>query len=259
MKTDLLVSNDAAWEEFVEKCAPALRYPATPGIAARWQHDRDASRGARPRVLRPILVGGAIAALLCVVLLASPLRANLLDWLRIGSISIRLGEEQVALPTNPAAANELGDLLFYLGGATTLQQAAQNAEIPVMRPTLLPEPDRVFLERIGAGDVVTMLWLANDEDIPAAVLQAIARESWAVKMMPQVVENVMVSGTPALWTTGPYWLLSPAGENVERRLVVNHTLIWQEGDVTWRFESALPLADAVRVAESLEPVDTGRR
>jgi hypothetical protein len=38
------------------------------------------------------------------------------------------------------------------------------------------------------------------------------------------------------------------------RMIAGHVLIWAEGDVTYRLETSLSMEEAVRVAESLEPV-----
>jgi hypothetical protein len=69
-----------------------------------------------------------------------------------------------------------------------------------------------------------------------------------------VVAATTVNGQYALWTDGPYVVqVVENGQvvNDTRRLVTGHVLIWTEGDVTYRLETDRPLADAVRIAESL--------
>ena len=41
---------------------------------------------------------------------------------------------------------------------------------------------------------------------------------------------------------------------VERRLVEGHVLIWTENNVTYRLETGLPVEQAIKIAESLKPV-----
>lgn len=247
--------GDFAWEAEIAATAQTLRYPATPDLAVRWAQGAGERRRAETRLLRPVLVSGAIALLLCIGLLASPLRADLLEWLRIGSVSIRLGDEHVALPANIDSATELDEVLTHLGGETTLAEAGEKTNLPIMRPSLLPKPDRVFLERVGGGDVLTQLWLDEDGDAPAALLQIMDPASWAMKMEPASAADVVVNGEHALWTTGPYFVVTPNGEFIERRLVTNHALVWPGEMVTYRLESSLVLTDAVRLAESLQRID----
>jgi hypothetical protein len=69
-----------------------------------------------------------------------------------------------------------------------------------------------------------------------------------------VVAQTTVHGQQALWTEGPYIVqVVENGQvvNDTRRLVTGHALIWTEGDITYRLETDRPLADAVRIAESL--------
>lgn len=248
-------ASEVGWEEYVAATAATLRYPATPNLAARWRDSSRKEGRGQMSLLRPVVAAGALALLLCIGVVASPLRANLLAWLRIGSVSIRLGDAHVALPADADSAAELDEMLAHLGGETTLAEAAGRTRLPVMRPSLLPAPDRVFLERVGGGDVLSLLWLDEEKKAPAALLQSIGQSSWAMKMEPASVEDVLVHGTHALWTSGPYLLITPRGEFIERRLVRNHALIWQDEMTTYRLESSLALTDAVRLAESLQRVE----
>jgi len=38
------------------------------------------------------------------------------------------------------------------------------------------------------------------------------------------------------------------------RLIEGHVLIWTMGDVTYRLETELSLEEAIKIAESLEPI-----
>jgi hypothetical protein len=38
------------------------------------------------------------------------------------------------------------------------------------------------------------------------------------------------------------------------RLIEGHVLIWENGNITYRLETALDLKEAVKVAESLKPL-----
>jgi hypothetical protein len=49
-------------------------------------------------------------------------------------------------------------------------------------------------------------------------------------------------------------LILPNGDIQFERLVSGHVLIWAGLDVTYRLETDLSLKEAVRIAESLEPI-----
>ena len=61
-----------------------------------------------------------------------------------------------------------------------------------------------------------------------------------------------VNGSPAVWTTGPYLLELKTGDLEMRRILYGHTLIWSEGEITYRLETHLTLEEALQTAHSLE-------
>jgi hypothetical protein len=110
-----------------------------------------------------------------------------------------------------------------------------------------------------------LIWI--DPQQPGEVLMSlhlIPPGSWAVeKMNPAVVQETTVNGKHAVWAVGPYPILFSNGNLDFVRLVDGHVLIWTDGitlapgasaGVTYRLETELELEEAIRVAESLEPV-----
>ena len=67
--------------------------------------------------------------------------------------------------------------------------------------------------------------------------------------------GVEVNGQRAIWTVGPYPLRLYNGDIEFTRLIKGHVLIWQEGDITYRLETDLSLEEAVKIAESLQPIE----
>jgi hypothetical protein len=62
-----------------------------------------------------------------------------------------------------------------------------------------------------------------------------------------------VNGQPARWVDAPYFLIAGSGNAAITRLVAEgNTLVWTEGKMTYRLETALDLATAIRIAESLK-------
>lgn len=270
--------NDSTLDRYgakVRSVASAFAYPPTPAPRSMMRRGTPRPVG-RTRLPLRRLAWLALAALVVVAsLLAVPqARAAVSRWIRIGAVRIFLGgptatgtsSPVTATPTGgvqpspteipatpvPASSLELGDL----AGETTLSEARRQAGMEIRLPTYpadLGPPERVFLQDQG-GSVVILVWVSPDDAERARlVLQELASESWGVrKMQLESVATTSVSGTPAVWATGPYLMVYRNGELVERRLVEGHTLIWEEGSVTYRLETDLDLREAVRIGESLE-------
>jgi hypothetical protein len=69
------------------------------------------------------------------------------------------------------------------------------------------------------------------------------------------VTPVTVNGQPGFWISGsPHFFLlrRPLRRDVDdSHRTVGDTLLWTDGDITYRLESQLPMEQAIRVAESL--------
>lgn len=246
---------DELWETRVATTGSAMSYPQTPDLAARWREESPSvQQQARP--LRWAVAIVAVAAVLVAALVATPLRATLLEWLRVGAVWVELGdggEQALELPSTHAASAELATFVARLGESITLADATERATFAVRRPALLPEPDEVYFYRAFENEVVTLVW-NGESDEPTAILQLFGPGSWILKQQPPGVQATLVGGENALWTTGPYWAVYPRELDESRHLVENHALIWQDEETTYRLESAMSLADAVLLAESLQPV-----
>lgn len=247
--------QEAIQEHLLSQIAQQMRYPATPDVAGRWQ--RGASSVVRPQGSRLLWATAGIALACIVVLLASPLRAGIAEWLRLGAVRIEMQPETALVHLNNIEGHdELAAILPRLHALTTLAEAAAASDFPLQAPRLLPAPDGVYRSSAVESEVVTLVWNGSAGQ-PAALLQIFGPGIIVHKMQPQSLQAVQVNGEYAIWTTGPYLALTSDGTPTERMLVRNHALIWTDGDVTYRLESALPLAEAVRIAESLAPVIAG--
>lgn len=86
-------------------------------------------------------------------------------------------------------------------------------------------------------------------------LHFIPAGSWAIdKANPAMIQETSVNGQRAIWAVGPYPLRLHNGDLQFRWLVDGHVLIWEEENLTYRLETDLPLEEAIRIAESLEPI-----
>jgi hypothetical protein len=69
-----------------------------------------------------------------------------------------------------------------------------------------------------------------------------------------VIEETEVNGQRAVWTVGPYPLISRNGDVELTRMVEGHVLIWESDGVTYRLETGLSLEETLKIAESLQPM-----
>lgn len=216
--------------------------------------------GRVPRRLRGLMrIWPPLAAMLFLALLltvlAPPIRAGVQEALRIGAV--RVGLIQPTAPSHASPTPTPLPSVLDLAGETTLARARAAAGFPVRLPAYPPDlgpPDRVYLQHLD-GPMVVLVWL--DHAHPAQVrlsLHELASGAFVYKFPPQTITETSVHGQRALWAEGPYLIEVQQGDQVRtetRRLITGHVLIWTEGSVTYRLETALSLTEAVRIAESL--------
>ena len=143
-------------------------------------------------------------------------------------------------------------------GLTTLSEAQSKARFDVRLPTYPPdlgEPVRVYFQDFGrdfgAAQQVILVYpnFALYEAENAIYHKSVGEAT--------VVEEVKVGGERALWLSGAEHLVqiqSPSGAtDIDFiRIVKGNVLAWEAGEVTYRIETALPLEEALRIAESIK-------
>jgi hypothetical protein len=161
-------------------------------------------------------------------------------------------------PTRSATLAPLSSVLD-LAGETTLVDAQQAVTFTLRLPAYpsdLGAPGHVFVQDL-IGPFVVLVWMEParpDAVHPDAVrlsLYEMSPSSYIAKIAPTLIQETQVNGLPAIWASGPYFLLSRNGNADVRRLVEGDTLIWTENSVTYRLETNLSLAEARRIAQSL--------
>lgn len=126
------------------------------------------------------------------------------------------------------------------------------------------DPDAVYLDRVKGGQV-TLLWAASDE-LPAT------QEPTVGLLMSQFVgavddgffrkvvdsgtpvERVAVNGLEAYWISGDphvFFWTGAGGFVDDARRWVGDVLIWADGPITYRLETALGRDEAIRLAETV--------
>jgi hypothetical protein len=235
----------------------AMAFPATPPLAALVA-DRLRQPPRRFGLLRPISRGMALALAATVVLV------GVVAAFGLGLGGLRLTFGPVSFSPTPSLMAGPG-----LGEQTSLADARQAVTFPLRVPGLteLGDPDLVYLADPPAGGAVTLLYGARD-GFPADPTTGVGLivTQFRADIGPEVFEKLIDSGVSvtrasvhgheAWWVAGGnhfFFYVDANGVRVDSTLrLAGDTLIWEEGGVTHRVEAAPSLADAVRVAESLE-------
>jgi hypothetical protein len=232
-----------------------VAWPPTPdlasAVAARVASEPRRRARARPRLrpaLRPATV--ALAALVVALVVAGTLaaapgvRARIADWLGIGAVRV----ERVDRLPDVGPARDLG-----LGRRTTLAAARRAARVPVPTIGALGAPDAVYVSRQPPAGA-SLVYLARP-GLPAATHGTGA----LLTMLPggdvalvkkllgagTSVTSVDVDGALGVYISGEPHVVTPPNR------LAGNTLIWVRGDTTYRLETALGRAAALRLARSV--------
>jgi hypothetical protein len=256
------------FEAQLRTIAGRMKYPPTPDIAG--------AVSARLRAAtRPRFQSKAVAwSLTIVLILLSSLmlipsaRAAIIEFIQVGVVRIFRSEpvpapQQIPGTMVPVTATPLPTpqplipVLRNLAGERTLQEAQQSVKYRLALPTYpgdLGEPDYVFMQDQGAMTILVRLDPQNPDEVLMS-LHFIPEGSWVIKKMElTVIKETQVNGQYAIWTTGPYPMRLENGDIRSVRMIQGHVLIWEDDAVTYRLETNQSLAEAVKTAESLEPL-----
>ncbi|MBL8056102.1 MAG: hypothetical protein JNK29_05355 [Anaerolineales bacterium] len=236
---------DERLEALLRRAGRHFPYPPPAGPAA-------ARVRGRPRARLAWALAG-LAALGLLSLAVPQVRAGLVEFIQIGVVRVFVAPPTAA-PATVTPAPTLLPSLLDLAGHTTLEAARQAVAFPIRLPAYpadLGPPDDVFLQDLD-GSAVVLVW--RDHARPDQVrlsLHYLSSPAVGVKGQPEALQSTAVNGQSAVWTTGGYVIQVKSGNWDFRRLIDGHVLVWTEGALTLRLETDLPLAEAVRVAESL--------
>ena len=274
------------FERQVLSISRRLDYPRTPDIAGSVMTKLTAfpsrtgggvpqGRGeGRPRSISRRLAWSLTILLILFssLMLIPPARAAIIEFIQIGVVRIFRAEPTPVSPpqeefpstmvpvtaTPIPTSQPLIPILERLAGEMTLEEAEQATDYPILLPSYPPElgqPDHVFVQDAD-GAMTILVW--TDPQEPDEVLMSLhflPAGSWAIKKIePTRIRDTTVNGQRAIWAIGPYPIKYSNGEIDFTRLVNGHVLIWAEGDVTYRLETDVSLEEAVKIAESLEPI-----
>jgi hypothetical protein len=266
------------FETRLQALAQGFPYPPTPQVAPKVMAKLRAPQSQRRLIGRRWAWGIAIVIALFAGLMAvPPVRAAVLEFIQVGIVRIFLPPAETEVPevqplptampgvmipvtatAGPTASSALIPILDQIAGETTLEEARASLRFPLSLPAYPPDlgqPDRVYLQDME-GQVVVLVWLVEGEpDRVRMSLHIVGPGSWAIdKIEPSLIEETTVNGQRAIWARGPYPLILRNRDIHFTRLIAGHVLIWADGDLTYRLETDQSLEEAVKTAESLEPI-----
>jgi hypothetical protein len=207
------------------------------------------------RRLRPLWAAMAALLLLALLVALPAAQADVKRSICLGSVCLSWGASPHATtPAHRAPTPTPLPSVLVLAGRTTLTQARAQSTFPVRLPTYPPDlgqPAYVFEQDLH-GDAVILVW--NDQTAasrPSLSLFELSSGVFLYKFTASPIAVTEVHGQRAFWASGPYQVELQDGTYDSRWVVTGHALIWAEGSVTYRLETTLSLAEAVRIAESL--------
>jgi hypothetical protein len=173
--------------------------------------------------------------------------------LAIGAISI----ETVPELSTPSATASPPSPDSNLGNRVTLQKARAGAGFPISLPRDLGPPVDVYIGGFGDSTRVSLLWPQPDAPMVLGAQKGLLLMEFAgedagaatKETVPETeIEAVDVGDVRGYWIDGPHQLVLADGSVVHPR---GSALLWERDGVTFRLESKLSKADAIRLAETV--------
>lgn len=221
-----------------------IDYPELPDLDFAFARP---GRPVRPpvRMLRGAVVAAAVVTL-TVLALVAPVREAVADWFGIGVVHIV----------------EVDELAEGLSDTFDLGEPIRVASVQMAWPESMGEPDAAF---VGANEL-SLVWItaSNLPEVGSSGVGALLTRFDGSLDVPIIektvgegstVVSVTVGDAPGYWIEGEphtYGYLDTEGEVVFGTVrLAGNTLLWEVDGVTHRFESGLPMDDAVRLMESV--------
>ena len=275
--------TDLEFEKQLQSVADGMEYPRTPDVAGYVMSRLGKSKRSRFISRRLAWSLTIMLVFLSSLMLIPTVRAAVIEFIQVGIVrifpqpveptpegivtatpqNVKKPSEKPTSITFPTATPTttlplLIPFLDQIAGETKLADAQKTAPYPILLPTYpadLGLPNHVYVQ--DADGVMTILvWTDPQEPEHVTMsLHFIPAGHWAInKFGPVVVEETEVNGQKAVWAVGPYPLVMRNGDIQFDRMINGHVLIWAHEDITYRLETELPLEEAIKIAESLQPV-----
>jgi hypothetical protein len=254
-------SRTTPWvETLLSDTARQTRWPATPELRAAVLNRLDGPLP-RGRVLVPrraFAIAVAVLALLVTAVLAHPGTRTavaeffgLVEGYRIELVPT-VAATSASGPAGAPSATATPTPLDGIASRSTLDAATAALRVAPALVSGEPQPD-VYIARFGAQTFVLLryprfdLWQGRD-GVPGM----------QVKSLPEgtIIETPSVHGRAAYWVAGverSVRFVDAEGRDIpgSTRMVTRNALVWSGANRLYRLETDLPLAEALRLANSL--------
>lgn len=214
----------------------------------------------RPRTQVLLAAAALVLAVTLVFAVSSATRRAVADFFGLRGVQI----EQNDRATLPVGSG------LSLGTRVELDEARRRIDFELALParSQLGTPDAVYLGDVPHKGRVTLAYAPRAglpktgttgvglllTEFHATIPEPVLQKTLAAGTN---LEQVTVDGAPGYWFSGAPHTLSLADSNgnyfTDQTRLAGNTLLWQRGQVTYRIESALPRAKAIRIAASLRP------
>jgi hypothetical protein len=221
-------------------------------------------------VRRSLLLAAAIAILVVGAALGVRFGLDLLE-IEFGPVpSISVPPASVASPgasARPTPRIDAGARLS-LGSVSTLEEAAADADFPLLVPDVLGPPDEVYMGGSALRGQVAFGYRPRADMPKQGLLAGLGllvtqnRGEFDQGMVHKLIDTelgivvpVDVDGAPGFWMAGAphvFWYFAPDGtiiQESERR--VGDTLAWERDGILYRIEGAASKERAVEIARSM--------
>ncbi len=244
--SDALVASVLGRVAGTESAAPAT------GPSATADRARDAQAWWRGRSRRVRVAVAALAAAIGLALVP-PVRAAVLELLRIGGVEIQPGPAPSSLPRSPGGADE--------GGARplgSLEEASREAGFEVSAPDAFGRPSRI--ELVEDGRVVALTWTAGGGRPERRLDVFDGTLDWGyLKTVWSALEPVSVDGREGAWIAADHeirWIDRSGRTRPSPPRLAGPTLVWVGTDdsgreLTYRLEGVADLPSALEAARSV--------
>jgi hypothetical protein len=256
----------AELEERLTELGRHLDYPKTPNLAAairpRLEHRPRSPRAFRWRVA---VAAAAVLLLTAGTLIAIPATRDVIaGFFGIKGVIIQRVQSS-ATPTPAGTETSLGNRL-NLGREVTLKEAQAALPYAIALPRRLGQPDAVYLIQPTSRQAVALIYFprtelsaTTDTGVGALIIEfpGSVEGGLIAKMVGSdaTLEQVIVNGTTGYWISGKphsFYFIDRQGTAEQETLrLAGNTLLWNQGDLTMRIESALDKADALAIANSM--------
>lgn len=263
---DLRRTSDVELERALRDLGPHYPYPPTPNLASGVRGRITARPVAQPRRFelwrdprRLALVAAVLLVLLGAAALANPAtRDAIAHFFHVrGVIVNRVPSPFPSLsPVTP----------IDLGRRVTMDEAQSAVKFKIAVPPELGSPDAVYLAGgIPGGEVALAYTPRPGIPLVRQTGLGVLITEFRGDLIPDFItkdvgpgttlEQTSVNGDPGWWIAGqPHTVIiqtSPGNSQMETLRLAANTLIWEHGGVTYRIESGLSKAEAMRIAAGL--------